>query len=454
MRLPFVFRQSSWRGRFSLVLVAGWAVFSLASVGSHRTYELASVAVFVITVGVLAVVLGARPALRMPKPPASAVPVAMVALGSVLIFQPSYMPADQAFAMRLTVLVCTLAICVLWLQNRFNPLVPSLGLTGVVAAVTAWFPIRGVPVPGNDVWYLLQQSNEGLVRGENMYRMTWKGVPPGQVTDVFTYPPMSSVLMAPARWLTGDVRWGLAFLVLLSALLLLLAARTAPGEAPALWFAPACLLVLTPGHPLQVEMSWTEPLLLFLLLAALVATVRKRSWAAIGFLALALASKQHVWVLVPLFVAWRQFGPRRVGLAILGAVLLCLPWIVADPQAMYADVVGSYLGSGSSTRSSTLSILLDRLGLELPLVLAVCLLALAVLYCCYRLQRPDATAAEFCLAAALTLLVANLLNKQAYYNQWWLVGSLVLAALAFRSPPRCRGEDQDLTGGASANAPA
>ncbi len=34
---------------------------------------------------------------------------------------------------------------------------------------------------------------------------------------------------------------------------------------------------------------------------------------------------------------------------------------------------------------------------------------------------------------ALVLAVANLVNKQAFYNQFWLVGALVLASLVVPS---------------------
>ena len=36
---------------------------------------------------------------------------------------------------------------------------------------------------------------------------------------------------------------------------------------------------------------------------------------------------------------------------------------------------------------------------------------------------------------ALVLAVANLVNKQAFYNQYWLAGALVLLALAAAAGP-------------------
>jgi hypothetical protein len=361
------------------------------------------------------------------------VPVAILLIGSVVVFQPTYLASHDALIMRLTVLAGSLVLCLLWVATRPGTAVASCAVSAVVVAVTAWIPIRGVPTPGNDVWFSLQQGIDGLSRGDNMYLMAWRGVPAGQVTDAFTYLPMSAVLLAPAKWLTGDVRWGLAVLVLVSSVLLLVAAHPTRSRATsnALWFAPACLLPLTAGHPLQVEMSWTEPLLLALLLGAGLSTLHGRHWLAVGLLALALSSKQHVWLLLPLFAAWRPFGLRRTAFAAGAAAVLCLPWLIADPRAMFQDTVTFLIDYPASDRSSTVYALLDRAGVDLPVAVSGLAVLGAVIWCSRRLTRHYAGPSDLYMATALVLLVANLLNKQAYYNQWWLVGSLVLAAVAF-----------------------
>jgi hypothetical protein len=420
-----------------LGLLVAWAVFSLANVGSHRYYELVSVLVFVAMAFLLATVLAARPEITLPGGPLAAVPVAVLLIGSVVVFQPTYLVPHEALVMRLTVLACSAVLCLLWVVNRPGTAVASCAVSAVVLVVTAWIPIRGVPTPGNDVWFSLQQGIDGLGRGDNMYLMTWTGVPPGQVTDAFTYLPMSAVLLAPARWLAGDVRWGLAVCVLVSSVLLLVAARpsTSGGGSSRLWFAPACLLPLTAGHPLQVEMSWTEPLLLALLLGSVLSTLHGRHWLAMGLLALALASKQHIWLLLPLLAAWRPFGLRRATFAAVAAAAFCLPWFIADPRAMFRDTVTFLIDYPASDRSSTVFALLDRAGVGLPAAVAGAAVLAAVIWCSRRMMRRDAKASELCLATALVLLVANLVNKQAYYNQWWLVGSLILSALAFAEKP-------------------
>jgi hypothetical protein len=170
--------------------------------------------------------------------------------------------------------------------------------------------------------------------------------------------------------------------------------------------------------------------LVLLVLGAVLTTSVGSRWWPVVLLALALASKQHVWLLLPLFAVWRPFAPVRAAQSALGAVLLCLPWIVADPRAMFDDTVGAAVGSGASDRISTVHALLGRSGFDLPVTVALAVVLATVVWCCVRV-RACATPAQFCLAAGLALLVANLMSKHAYYNQWWLCGSLVLAAAAF-----------------------
>ena len=49
------------------------------------------------------------------------------------------------------------------------------------------------------------------------------------------------------------------------------------------------------------------------------------------------------------------------------------------------------------------------------------------------MRRRQPALAELLRWLALVLLVANLVNKQAFYNQFWLVGALVAASMATRA---------------------
>lgn len=67
--------------------------------------------------------------------------------------------------------------------------------------------VLGDPAPKIDVWVTLQQGSDVLLRAESFYSVEWVGSP--GIQDAFTYFPWMAVLVAPGRWLAGDVRWAL-----------------------------------------------------------------------------------------------------------------------------------------------------------------------------------------------------------------------------------------------------
>jgi hypothetical protein len=180
-----------------------------------------------------------------------------------------------------------------------------------------------------------------------------------------------------------------------------------------------------------VDQAWTEPLLLAGLVwwAALVR--RDHGWWAVVPLALACASKQHLALLLPVLLVWRPFGwQRTVATGALTAVLLA-PWFVAGPAAFVHDTVSLLLSFHPIRFANTLYLLaLNTFGVTLPFaatgVVVLGSLA-AVVWTVWRRQPGLGVLLRW---LALVLLVANLVNKQAFYNQFWLVGALVVVALA------------------------
>jgi hypothetical protein len=220
------------------------------------------------------------------------------------------------------------------------------------------------------VWVTLQQAADGLGRGENFYAMSWSGSP--GIQDAFTYLPWTAVLLAPGRWLFGDIRWALVFWMLVAVGGTWLLARPAPPQrvtAPAVeaqlmsdtrsgrgrgalpvdslagsawvWVAAAvtALLVFAPGTLTQLDQAWTEPLLLAGIVWWAVLVGRGRAWWAVLPLALACASKQHLALLLPILLVWKPFGWQRVvGTGALTGALIA-PWFLASPADFVHDTV-------------------------------------------------------------------------------------------------------------------
>jgi hypothetical protein len=325
---------------------------------------------------------------------------------------------------------------------------PAVGLGIAAAAFVAGSAavIRLDPVPHIDVWYMLQGGADSVLHGRDMYTEVWQGSP--GVTDAFTYLPWTAVLLAPVKLLTGDVRWGLVAAELgAAAIVAVLPRRPARAGKPEAreerpdgtraGLVAAAVLLLLPGTLTQVEQAWTEPLVLLLVAGGLLAVDRGRLVVAVVLFALALASKQHIVLLLPLLAVWRPFGLRRTLAVVAGAVVLVAPWAVADLPAMWHDTVTLLVGFHVIRFADTLYLAaMHELGWTPPFWLTGALVVAVVVLAALVVHRRQPSAARFAAVAAFALFAANLLNKQAFYNQFWLVGALVLLAWSADPPWR------------------
>ena len=256
--------------------------------------------------------------------------------------------------------------------------------------------------------------------------------------DFFPYLPWMAVLTAPGRWLAGDVRWAVLSwsLVLFAGLWALARGRVERAAAV------TAVLVLAPGTLTQVDQAWTEPLLAALLVWWAVLVRRGKAWWAIVPLALACASKQHLALLAPVLLVWRPFGA--------GARWRPGPWPGCSccrgssprPAAFVDDTVTTLLNFHPIRFANTWYLYaLNEHGVTLPFWVTGAAMVGVVAVATYAVWRRQPGAAELLRWLALVLAVANLVNKQAFYNQFWLVGALVAGpslprgAGASRPPP-------------------
>lgn len=288
----------------------------------------------------------------------------------------------------------------------------------VAFAAGAVATIRASPRPSIDVWYLVQHASDCVLRGCDPYTLTTPQAP-GLQTG-FPYLPMTAVLLAPFRLLLDDVRYGEAVAIVVAALLL-----RRCGTRTTLRLSP--LLVCVPGLFFQVEQAWTESLLLVLLVGAAAVSLRgwesSGQWIAGGVLfGLALATKQHMWLLLP--VAALTLGIRTAGVAVLAGGLAMLPWFAANPAAFWHRTVTDFLDL--APRADALTYWLhEPTGARTALALLVLAAAYALVWLACR-----AMPHRFLLGAATVLAGFDLMNKQSFYNQWVLVTWLLVAAAA------------------------
>lgn len=298
--------------------------------------------------------------------------------------------------------------------------VAAVGLT-VAAAGYALVILGGTPVI--DVFALLQGAGQGLAAGHNPYELAFPAAPPGQTDDCFTYLPATVLLTAPGVWL-GDARWAELVLLLVAGGLLVRHLWDRGGARLGL----AVLVVVLPGTVYLVQQAWTETLLLPALVAtALLAERGRTGWAAVAF-GVALATKQHVVLLVPLLLLCR-FRLRDLAAAAGTAAALTLPWLLANPARFVACTTDFFLtGEAPRTSLSLWPHLPEPLRLPLLVVALLAGYLLAGRYC-------PRTGSGFLLGAAVVLTTFGLVNKQTFANQWWLVAALIVAGLALAGRP-------------------
>jgi hypothetical protein len=369
--------------------------------------------------------------------------LAIAAAGALVWFVPAftYVPAGPARTLRAALAIGSGVVALVFAFAPRWHRTAAFVLAVVVFAIGVATVIRLDPLPKIDTWYTVQQAANATFHGRDMYGRLWEG-PPKHFMP-YTYLPWTAVLLLPFKVLFRDVRWGLAVAQLLGALVVLALARTrsarpgSPGAGRAADTAvtAAILLLLLPGTTTSVEQSWTEPLIFALVALCLLAVARGVGWLAVLALVLALASKQHVALLLPLFAAWRAFGVRRTLVAVLGAAVLVAPWLVANPKGMIHDAGTLLLTFPPIRFSDTLYLAAIRNLHWTPPFWLTGMVVLAVLVATtWAVRRFDPSPSRFAVIAALTLFSANLVNKQAFYNQFWFVAALVL--LAWAAPGR------------------
>ena len=290
-----------------------------------------------------------------------------------------------------------------------------------LAAATGIVTIVVVPDPHIDVWYLLQQSSDGLRHGQDMYRQHWQHSHGLQA--IYPYLPWTTVLLAPFRWLASDVRAGLLLATLVTSWQV---RRLAPA-------APAALALLLLAHPhwaFLIDQSWTEPLVLVLLTAALLAISRGRPGPAVLGLAGALACKQHVVLLLPLFAVWPSFGWRRAVQSAGLAFAAVLPWLLWSPHQFWHDAVKANLDLGVIPRALCVPSLLLRHDVSVGFWFTLLVLAIAYAVVLVRVPR---TTSGLALGSAVVLLGLDLANKQSFFNHYTLPLGLLVVALAAES---------------------
>src|SRR4051812_39367090 len=401
----------------TMVTLAAWTLIGLGISAHDGEWSSWGLAALLVAFALLLAVAASGRAIGVPNRRMLSLPVAVCLLAAAA--HPAYrlMHVRGAGIVAVDVLAAatvTVALASLLLRDQRR----GWWLGAAAATATGIVTIVVVPNPHIDVWYLLQQSSDGLRRGQDMYRQHWQHSHGLQA--IYPYLPWTTVLLAPFRWWASDVRAGL----LLAPLVTSWQVRRLAPAAPA---ALALLLLVHPHWTFLIDQSWTEPLVLALLTGSLLAISSGRPGLAVFALAAALACKQHVVLLLPLFAVWPSFGWRRAAQSAFLAFLAVLPWLVWSPQQFWHDAVKANLDLGVIPRALCIPSLLLRHDIEVGFWFTLLVIGAAYAVVLLRVQRSTSGLA---LGSALVLLALDLANKQSFFNHYTLPLGLLVVALA------------------------
>ena len=263
-----------------------------------------------------------------------------------------------------------------------------------------------------------------------MYQQKWAASPQVYHSHglfaVYPYLPWTSVLLAPFRLVLGDVRYGEIAALALAAITLRSVAGDRVRGSAVLGLLPL-LVALHPKVTYADQQAWTEPLLVALLALMVWAVVRGRPWLAVFCLALALASKQHIILLLPVAAVWPAFGLRRTLYSAGIALVAISPWIIAGPKDFWHDAVSVNLGYKVLPYALDLPALADRHGHTIGFGLTALGLLIAYVLA-LRLVRREQSASAFAAGCALVVLALDITNKQSFFNHYTLATGLMAMA--------------------------
>lgn len=416
--------RASLDGSVEALVLGAWSAVGLGAALGNGAYSPFALVLVALGTGLLlvAAVSGWRARNASPTVVRVGVTVALATAVAVAALLPAglYGSGPWLTASHVLTLLAAAVLAGWFLLRLARPWIAAIAAIAL-QAMAGVAMIRSSPRPRIDDWFMLQAAAHGLSRGQNIYSVAWIG-PPHESSNLFAYLPGSAVLVWPFHALFGDVRYGILTVLVATCIILVVASRK----------SPFCLLgalpLLYPKVLFGLEQSWIDPLVLLGVCGACLAVSRGHpAWAVVSFAA-ALACKQQAWLVVPVAMAWKEFGWRRAVLSSGLAGVFVLPWALDSFHRFFFDVfqyqlhLPARLDSLSFFPAAIASGLHPRLGW---LVVATFGALVVVLL---RVRRDTA---GFLLGAALVMCAFNVMNKQSFFNEWELAAGLASAAVVF-----------------------
>ncbi|MCM8787390.1 MAG: hypothetical protein NC935_04975 [Candidatus Omnitrophica bacterium] len=288
------------------------------------------------------------------------------------------------------------------------------------------------PNPQIDVYYLLKEAPNFLLKGINPYSAIYTKVYENVTPDYYTYFPSSIILFTPFSLNLGDPRW-LNILVYLLVYYVIFRTVADKNKSKILFL----LIFYQPLSLLVFEQGFLEILLLGLVsLIVYLISIKKESLASL-VMAIALSTKQSMFLIIPFF--WNQLYKKRSNLLItfVPFMLITTPFLLWNFQDFWYDTI-YYLFNMDKIRTdmvyfslNMLTFLRKTIHFNPTSIPFYPLLILLVIYYLFRKRLKRQSLNDTLFNIALFFLSFHLFATQAYVNYFFLIANLLIINQAF-----------------------
>jgi len=296
----------------------------------------------------------------------------------------------------------------------------------LIAFVNRLLMLVSSPEPAIDVFYILKEAPNYLMKLQNPYMAIFTQVYPGFTSNYYAYWPGSFLIASPFSLIFSDPRYLFIVADLITAFLFI---KISPKFGSLL----ALIFLYQPFSLFILEQSWLNPINFLLISALVYSLLNKKQPRFQGvILGLMFSIQFHLGlILFPLLKLTRNL--KVIKYFILTSLVLIFPFFLWSPNDFIYDTIVTWIKRPSIVpipflNSLNLNALYVRLTASeiTPSIRAFAILATYL----FILIKQKRTIFSFLLALVLTYFSLNLLGTQAFLNYYYFVGSLMILAMA------------------------
>lgn len=283
------------------------------------------------------------------------------------------------------------------------------------------FMVWSSPDPYIDVYDYLKKGAFGFISGNNPYSMMYTKMYKDVTPDFYSYLPGMIFLTLPFILILGDPR----FTVIAAEFMVALIIYKLSEKNKSRYIFPL-LLLNNPISLYMVEQSYTEPIILFLLVLFAWGILKNKRIATIISFGLALATKQYVIFLLPLIMRLKMDFKKILFIitgVILTAAVFVIPFYLWSPVDFLHDAVFLQLNFPPRYEGLTLFSFLYKFGISYNVTVGNILIAAGLIFVYIRKKI---NISQFFYLSSFAYLIIFFFNKWAFINYYYLISQLLL----------------------------